>query len=72
MATRWWVPFAFLAPALAGLLVFRFAPIVIAVVGSLFGTSIRGLVESIRLGVSASDIVRVDLRIECAAIWTPA
>ena len=42
MATRWWVPFAFLAPALAGLLVFRFAPIVIAIAGSLFGTSIRG------------------------------
>ena len=42
MATRWWVPFAFLAPALAALLVFRFAPIVIAIAGSLFGTSIRG------------------------------
>ena len=42
MTTRWWVPFAFLAPALVGLFVFRFAPIVIALVGSLFATSIRG------------------------------
>lgn len=42
MTTRWWVPFAFLAPALAGLLLFRFAPIVIAVVGSFFGATIRG------------------------------
>ena len=42
MQTRWWVPVAFLAPALAGLLLFRFAPIGIAIVGSLFGTTIRG------------------------------
>jgi multiple sugar transport system permease protein len=42
MKTRWWVPFAFLAPALAALFVFRFAPIAIAVAGSLTTTSIRG------------------------------
>jgi multiple sugar transport system permease protein len=42
MTTRWWVPYAFLGPALAGLMLFRFTPIVIAVVGSVFGTSIRG------------------------------
>ena len=42
MTRRWWVPYAFLAPALVGLLVFRFAPIGIAVVGSLFGANIRG------------------------------
>lgn len=37
-----WVPFAFLAPGLAGLLLFRFAPISIAMIGSFFGQSIRG------------------------------
>lgn len=37
-----WVPFAFLAPALLGLFLFRFTPISIAVVGSFFGQSIRG------------------------------
>lgn len=37
-----WVPFAFLAPALLGLLLFRFVPINIAVIGSFFGQSIRG------------------------------
>lgn len=42
MNTRLWVPFAFLAPALAGLLLFRFSPIAIAIVGSFFGTTIRG------------------------------
>ena len=42
MTRRWWVPYAFLAPALVGLLVFRFAPIGIAVVGSLFAANIRG------------------------------
>ncbi len=42
MKTRWWVPFAFLAPALAALLLFRFTPIGIAIAGSLTGTSIRG------------------------------
>lgn len=49
MTQRWWVPYAFLAPALAGLLVFRFAPIVIAIVGSVFGTNIRG--ESFFVGL---------------------
>ena len=48
MKARWWVPFAFLAPALLGLLTFRFAPIVIAAVGSFYGTTLRG--ESVFLG----------------------
>lgn len=39
---RAWVPYAFLAPAIAGLLLFRFAPILLAMVGSFFGQSIRG------------------------------
>ena len=42
MSTRWWVPYAFLAPALVGLALFRFTPIGIAVAGSLFGETIRG------------------------------
>lgn len=42
MNTRWWVPYAFLAPALAGLVLFRFTPIGIAMAGSLFGETIRG------------------------------
>ncbi|MBL8589783.1 MAG: sugar ABC transporter permease [Methylobacteriaceae bacterium] len=37
-----WIPYAFLAPALLGLLLFRFAPILIALGGSLFSQSIRG------------------------------
>src|SRR4051812_24610918 len=37
-----WVPYAFLAPALAGLLVFRVAPVVIALVGGFFGASLTG------------------------------
>lgn len=37
-----WVPYAFLAPALAGLLLFRVVPIGIALVGGLFGTSLTG------------------------------
>ncbi|MCZ0734146.1 carbohydrate ABC transporter permease [Phreatobacter sp. AB_2022a] len=42
MNTRWWVPYAFLAPALLGLALFRFTPIGIAMAGSLFGETIRG------------------------------
>jgi len=42
MTRRWWVPYLFLAPALAGLLLFRVAPIVISFVGSTFATGIRG------------------------------
>jgi multiple sugar transport system permease protein len=42
MHTRWWVPYAFLAAALAGLIAFRFVPIGIALVGSLYSTTIRG------------------------------
>ena len=49
MKARWWVPFAFLAPALIGLVTFRFAPIVIAAVGSFYGTTLRG--ESVFLGL---------------------
>jgi multiple sugar transport system permease protein len=49
MKARWWVPFAFLAPALIGLVTFRFAPIVIAAVGSFHGTTLRG--ESVFLGL---------------------
>jgi multiple sugar transport system permease protein len=36
------VPFAFLAPALLGLLVFRATPIAISLIGGLFGTSLTG------------------------------
>lgn len=42
MHTRSWVPFAFLAPALLGLLLFRVGPILTSAVGSLFGANIRG------------------------------
>lgn len=42
MKTPAWVPFAFLAPALAGLLLFRVAPVLIAVVGGFFGASLTG------------------------------
>ena len=42
MRTPAWVPYAFLAPALAGLLLFRVVPIGIALIGGLFGTSLMG------------------------------
>ena len=42
MKTSAWVPFAFLAPALAGLLLFRFVPIVLSLVGGLFNTGLTG------------------------------
>jgi multiple sugar transport system permease protein len=42
MISSRWTPFLFLAPALAGLAVFRLAPIGIAVGGSLTGTSLMG------------------------------
>ncbi len=42
---HWW----FLAPALAGLAIFRLLPILIALVGSLFGVSIRGDVRFVGL-----------------------
>lgn len=42
MRTAPWVPFAFLAPALAGLLLFRFAPIGLSVVGGFFSTGLTG------------------------------
>ncbi len=42
MRVKPWLPFAFLAPALLGLFVFRFVPIGISLVGSFFGQSIRG------------------------------
>ena len=37
-----WIPAAFLAPALLGLLVFRLGPILIALVGGFTGTTLRG------------------------------
>ena len=42
MHTRSWVPFAFLAPALLGLLLFRVGPILTSAFGSFFGANIRG------------------------------
>jgi multiple sugar transport system permease protein len=39
---RWWVPLAFLAPALIGLATFRLVPILIALVGGFQTTTIRG------------------------------
>jgi multiple sugar transport system permease protein len=42
MHVAWWVPFAFLAPALAGLVAFRVVPIGIALAGGFFGTSLMG------------------------------
>lgn len=53
-----WVPLAFLAPALLGLLLFRFAPICIALVGSFFGQSIRG--DSIFVGFGNYDALFSD------------
>jgi len=40
--TSTWVPFAFLAPALLGLLVFRVAPVALALIGGFFGSSLTG------------------------------
>jgi len=37
-----WIPLAFVAPALLGLVVFRLAPIMIAIIGGFTGTSLRG------------------------------
>src|SRR6266576_3843556 len=48
MHARRWIPYAFLAPALLGLLIFRFAPICLALIGSFFEQSIRG--DSIFVG----------------------
>ncbi len=42
MISSRWTPFLFLAPALAGLLIFRLAPIAVAVGGSLTGVSLMG------------------------------
>jgi multiple sugar transport system permease protein len=44
-----WVPYAFLTPALAGLLLFRVVPIGIALVGGFFGSSLMG--ETVFRGV---------------------
>ena len=48
MPARRWIPYAFLAPALLGLLIFRFTPICLSLIGSFFGQSIRG--DSIFVG----------------------
>jgi len=42
MRVKWWVPFGFLLPAFAGLIVFRVVPIWLAAVGSVYETTIRG------------------------------
>ncbi|MFD2238092.1 carbohydrate ABC transporter permease [Aureimonas populi] len=42
MISSRWTPFLFLAPALAGLLIFRIAPIGVALAGSLTGVSLMG------------------------------
>jgi multiple sugar transport system permease protein len=42
MSTRWWTPYAFLSLAILGLAVFRFAPIGVAIWGSLETTSLDG------------------------------
>ncbi|HMK80544.1 MAG TPA: sugar ABC transporter permease [Xanthobacteraceae bacterium] len=42
MHARRWIPYAFLAPAFIGLVIFRFTPICLALSGSFFGQSIRG------------------------------
>ncbi len=42
MRTPVWVPYAFLAPALAGLFMFRVVPVGLALVGGFFGTSLTG------------------------------
>jgi multiple sugar transport system permease protein len=48
-----WIPAAFLAPAVLGLLIFRAAPIVIALVGSLTGTKLTG--ETVFVGARNFD-----------------
>jgi multiple sugar transport system permease protein len=42
MRAKWWVPFAFLAPALLGLLLFRAVPILLSVGGGFTGTGLTG------------------------------
>jgi multiple sugar transport system permease protein len=42
MSTRWWTPYAFLSLAILGLAVFRFAPIGVAIWGSLETTALDG------------------------------
>jgi multiple sugar transport system permease protein len=42
MISSRWTPFLFLAPALAGLLIFRLTPILVAIGGSLSGVSLMG------------------------------
>ena len=42
MRTKWWVPFAFLAPALLGLFLFRVVPILLSVGGGFTGTDLTG------------------------------
>src|SRR4051794_4735456 len=42
MSTRAWVPYAFLAPALLGLFMFRVVPILLSMVGGFAGTDLTG------------------------------
>ena len=42
MRTKWWVPFAFLAPALLGLFLFRVVPILLSIGGGFTGTDLTG------------------------------
>ena len=42
MYTKWWVPYAFLAPALLGLLFFRLVPVLLSVAGGFTGTDLVG------------------------------
>jgi len=54
-AGRWWVPYVFIAPFLVVFLVFIVAPIIIAIVNSLFAT------QSSQLGFGGSETVFVGL-----------
>jgi multiple sugar transport system permease protein len=47
---RWWIPLLFLVPALIGLITFRLAPILIALVGGFFRQTIRG--ETLFAGIA--------------------
>lgn len=42
MSTKWWTPYAFISLAMLGLVIFRFAPIAVAIVGSFEKVSLTG------------------------------